>query len=40
MTQAAAPYIGWLNATAAQAEHAGTQAAAAASIHEPALETK
>ncbi len=37
MTQAAAPYIGWLNATAAQAEHAATQAAAAASAHESAL---
>jgi PPE-repeat protein len=37
MTQASAPYIGWLNATAAQAEHAATQAAAAASIHESAL---
>ena len=29
-TQAAAPYITWLDAIAAQAEHAATQAAAAA----------
>src|ERR1700740_3262681 len=37
MIQAAAPYINWLNATAAQAEHAATQAKAAASAYESAL---
>jgi PPE-repeat protein len=37
MTQAAAPYIDWLNAAAAQAEHAATRAAAAVSAHETAL---
>ena len=37
MTQAATPYIDWLNAAAAQAEHAATQAAAAVSAHETAL---
>jgi PPE-repeat protein len=37
MTQAAAPYINWLNATAAQAEHAAAQAMAAASAYESAL---
>jgi PPE-repeat protein len=37
MTHAATLYIDWLNAAAAQAEHAATQAAAAVSAHEAAL---
>ena len=37
MTHAATPHIDWLNAAAAQAEHAATQAAAAVSAHETAL---
>jgi PPE-repeat protein len=37
MTQAAAPYLRWLNATAAQAQQAATQARAAANAHESAL---
>lgn len=37
MTEAAAPYIDWLTATAAYAEHAATLAAAAARSHETAL---
>jgi PPE-repeat protein len=37
MTEATAPYINWLNATAARAEHAAAQAAAAASAHHSAL---
>jgi PPE-repeat protein len=37
MTQAAAPYLGWLNATAAQAQQTATQAKAAASAYEWAL---
>ena len=37
MTRAAAPYINWLTATAAQAEHAAARASAAASAHELAL---
>ncbi|OBA74802.1 hypothetical protein A5641_26905 [Mycobacterium sp. 1554424.7] len=34
---AAAPYVNWLNAAAARAEHAGAKAAAAASAHHSAL---
>jgi PPE-repeat protein len=37
MTEATAPYINWLNATAARAQHAAAQAAAAASAHPSAL---
>ncbi len=37
LTEAVAPYIDWLTATAAYAEHAATRAAAAASAHETAL---
>jgi PPE-repeat protein len=37
MTQAAAPYIGWLNATAVQAAQAATHATAAATAYESAL---
>jgi len=37
MTQAATPYIDWLNATATRAEHVANQAAAAASAHESAF---
>jgi PPE-repeat protein len=37
MTQAAAPYIAWLDATAARAAHAATQAKTAASAFESAL---
>jgi PPE-repeat protein len=37
MTHAAAPYIEWLNAAAAQAQHAATQIAAAVCAHETAL---
>jgi PPE-repeat protein len=37
LTEAATPYIDWLDATAAQAEHAATQAQAAASAHDTAL---
>ncbi|HWS94779.1 MAG TPA: PPE family protein [Mycobacterium sp.] len=37
MTDAAAPYIDWLDATATQAERAATAAAAAASAHETVL---
>jgi PPE-repeat protein len=37
MTHAATLHIDWLNAAAAQAEHAATQAAAAVSAHETAL---
>ncbi len=37
ITQAAAPYMDWLAATATQAEHAATQARAAASAYESAL---
>jgi hypothetical protein len=37
MMRAAAPYVHWLNATAARAERAGAQAAAAASAHHSAL---
>ena len=37
MTKAAAPYIDWLNAAAAKAQHAATQIAAAVSAHETAL---
>jgi PPE-repeat protein len=37
LTEAAAPYIGWLAATAAHAEHAAHQAKVAASAHETAL---
>ena len=37
MTQAAAPYIDWLDATAARAAHAATQAETAASAFESAL---
>jgi PPE-repeat protein len=37
MTEAATPYIDWLDATAAQAEHAAIQAKAVASAHETAL---
>jgi len=37
ITEAVAPYLDWLNATAAQAERAAIQAAAAASAHETAL---
>lgn len=35
--RAAAPYVNWLNATAARAEHAGARAAAAARAHRSAL---
>jgi PPE-repeat protein len=35
--QALAPYIGWLNAAATQAEHTATQAATVASAHELAM---
>lgn len=37
MAETAAPYIDWLNAIALRAEHAATQAAAAADAHEAAL---
>jgi len=37
ITQAVAPYIGWLNATAAQAQQTATQAKAAASAYESAF---
>jgi PPE-repeat protein len=37
MAETAAPYIDWLTATAARAEHAATRAAAAARAHETAL---
>ena len=37
ITRAAAPYINWLNATAAHVEHVATQAMVAASAHEAAL---
>jgi len=37
MIQVAAPYIDWLNAAAAQAEHTATQTAAAVRAHETAL---
>src|ERR1700739_549169 len=37
MAAAAAPYLEWLSATAAQAEQAGAQANAAAAAHEAAL---
>src|ERR1700739_94049 len=37
MTEAAAPYVDWLTATAEYAERAATRAAAAASAHETAL---
>ena len=36
LIQAAAPYIDWLNAAAAQAQHAATQVAAAVSAHQKA----
>lgn len=36
-TEGAAPYVDWLNATAATADRAGAQAAAAASAHHAAL---
>jgi PPE-repeat protein len=39
MSEATAPCIDWLNAAAAQAEHAATQAKAAASAHETAFAT-
>lgn len=37
MMQVTRPYLGWIRSTAAQAEHAASQAAAAASAHESAL---
>lgn len=37
MTEATAPYMDWLNATAARAAHAATQAKAAVSAHKTAL---
>jgi PPE-repeat protein len=37
MVDAAAPYVSWMNATAAQAEHAADQAKAAASAYEAAF---
>lgn len=37
MAGAAAPYVAWMHATAAQAEQAGMQAAAAAAAHEAAF---
>jgi PPE-repeat protein len=37
MTETAAPYIDWLTATAAHAEHAATRAAAAATAHKTAI---
>jgi PPE-repeat protein len=37
IAQAAAPYMDWLNAAAAQAQHAASQIAAAVSAHETAL---
>ncbi|WP_156669719.1 PPE family protein, partial [Mycobacterium sp. E3339] len=37
MAAAAAPYVAWMHATAAQAEQAGMQAAAAAAAHEAAF---
>jgi hypothetical protein len=37
-TEGAAPYVDWLDATAARAERAGAQATAAASAHHAALE--
>jgi PPE-repeat protein len=37
IAQAAAPYMDWLNAAAAQAQHAATQLVAAMSAHETAL---
>lgn len=37
MAQAAAPYVAWMSTTAAQAEHAATQAASAAGAYETAL---
>jgi PPE family/PPE-SVP subfamily C-terminal region len=39
MTQATAPYIDWLNTTAARAAHAASQAAAVAGAHRSALAT-
>ncbi len=37
MAEAASPYVTWMSTTAAQAEHAATQAAAAAGAYETAL---
>ena len=39
MTEATAPYVDWLNTTAARAEHAASQAAAVAGAHRSALAT-